>query len=188
MRATPGIAPSPRGSMGTSRARGCVGLGTVHSAARGSLLSTTGTGYAALDRTPQQLRRPTSPNGALTPPWSPSTGTGGRHASERLVAFAGMRRLGLHFPLVWPLAEALAVVAGVPVRHDARAGRDLRIGEAFQRGRVIVLGVGEAHPSVCLCGHQNQLFVRADLAADEGLVHLHERCYGGRGEAIAPIG
>jgi hypothetical protein len=25
------------------------------------------------------------------PPWSPSIGTGGRHASERLVAFAGMR-------------------------------------------------------------------------------------------------
>jgi hypothetical protein len=43
----------------------------------------------------------------------------------------------------------------MPVRHDLGLGRDLPVGEALERVGVIVLGVGEAHPSACfrsLCG------------------------------------
>ena len=84
-------------------------------------------------------------------------------------------RLGLYDRVVRPLVQALLVVAGVAVRHDAGVGRDLSVGEAFQRGRVIVLDVGEAHPSARLRGDQNQLLVRAAFSPDERLVDLHER-------------
>jgi hypothetical protein len=52
---------------------------------------------------------------------------------------------------------------------------DLAVCEALDRALVIVVGVGETDSSVGLGGHQNQLLVRATLAADEGLVDLHER-------------
>jgi hypothetical protein len=47
--------------------------------------------------------------------------------------------LGLYFPLMRSLVQARLVVAGMPVGDDAGVGRYLSVGEAFQRGRVIVL-------------------------------------------------
>ncbi len=52
-----------------------------------------------------------------------------------------------------PLAEALGVVAGVPVRDDVRVDRNLAVGEALHGALVIVVHVGEAHSSVDLGGH-----------------------------------
>ena len=86
------------------------------------------------------------------------------------------------------MPQAVAVVAGQPVRHHACVGRDLAVGEALERGLIVGLGVGEAHAPVGLRRHQHQFLVRAAFSPDQRLVHLHERCYGGRGEVIAPIG
>jgi hypothetical protein len=41
------------------------------------------------------------------------------------------------------LAEALGVVAGVPIRDDARVGRNLAVGEALHGALVIVVHVGK---------------------------------------------
>ena len=65
----------------------------------------------------------------------------------------------LHFLLVRPLRENSLVVAGVPFADNSRIGGDLSVGEAFQRTRVIVLGVGETYPSVDLGRHQNETLV-----------------------------
>src|SRR5215468_809458 len=83
--------------------------------------------------------------------------------------------LGLDHCLVRSLAQAVVVVAGVPVGHDAGVVCDLTVGEALDGARIIVLDVSEAHPSVRLGGHQNELLVRPALAADERLVDLNER-------------
>jgi hypothetical protein len=70
--------------------------------------------------------------------------------------------------------------------------RDLGIGEALSVAvswfSAWTKRMDEAHLSVRLCGHQNQLFVRAALSPEQRLVDLHERCYGGRREVIALIG
>ena len=83
--------------------------------------------------------------------------------------------LGLDNRIVAPLAEAFLVVASVPVRCDVGVGRHLAVSEALHGVLVIVFDVGEAHSSVCLGGHQNQLLVRSALSPDERLVDLHER-------------
>jgi hypothetical protein len=62
----------------------------------------------------------------------------------------------------------------VPVRDDARVGRNLAVGEALHGALVIVVHVGEAHSSVGLCGHQSQLLVRAAFASDECPVDLQK--------------
>jgi hypothetical protein len=59
-------------------------------------------------------------------------------------------RLGLDDSVVRSLAEALGVVAGVPVRDNARVGRILAVSEALHGALVIVVHVGEAHSSVGL--------------------------------------
>ena len=58
--------------------------------------------------------------------------------------------LRLDDSVVRSLAEALGVVAGVPVRDDARVGRNLPVGEALHGALVIVVHVGEAQSSDCL--------------------------------------
>ena len=83
--------------------------------------------------------------------------------------------LGLYVSLVPARTEALLVVAGVPVRHDAGVGGDLAVGETLHSLLVIVLDVGEAHPSVCFGRDQHQLLVRSALSPDERFVGLHER-------------
>jgi hypothetical protein len=83
--------------------------------------------------------------------------------------------LGLDDSIVAPLADALGVIAGVPVRDDVRGGRNLAVGEALHGVPVIVVDVGEPHSSVGLGGHQNQLLVRAAFASDQRLVDLPER-------------
>ncbi len=74
-----------------------------------------------------------------------------------------------------PLAQAFLTVASMPVRYDLCVGRDLLVGKAFERAGVIVLDVGEAHPSVGCRGDQNQLLVRPALSPDERLVELLKR-------------
>ena len=105
------------------------------------------------------------------------------------VALAPLLSWSATISLVGPLAEALRCCSW-RARPSRRWASDAIWPSAkrFQRAFVIVLGVGEAHPSVGLGGHQNQLLVRAALSPDERLVDLHERCYGASGEVIAPIG
>ena len=49
------------------------------------------------------------------------------------------------------------------------------IGKLFQRPFIIVAGVCEAHPSVCLRGDEDEFLVRAAFSAHQRLVHLHKR-------------
>ena len=72
------------------------------------------------------------------------------------------------------IAEARRVVTGVPVGHDFRLHRDLPVGEAFQRGRIIVAGVGETN-SICFRRDPHQLLVGPALSPDERRVDLDAR-------------
>src|SRR5215470_820855 len=77
--------------------------------------------------------------------------------------------LGLDHCLVRSLAQAVVVVAGVPVGHDAGVVCDLTVGEALDGALIIVLDVSEAHPSVRLGGHQNGIHITLNCAVIKGI-------------------
>ncbi len=76
---------------------------------------------------------------------------------------------GLHTCLMGPLAGALCVVARKSVGGDMGFGRDLAVGECLQCRLIVVVGVGETHPTVGFWRHHHQLFVWTALAAPAGL-------------------
>jgi hypothetical protein len=66
----------------------------------------------------------------------------------------------------------------VPIGHDFCISSNLTFGEELDGALVIVIRVGETHPSVGFGGYQNQLLVGAALSPDEGLVDLPRKSLG----------